>query len=373
MAWKRSSVRIRSGPLAMKLFEYEGAQLFEKYGIAVPQRTLISRISDAKNLVAPLVLKAQVHSGDRKKEGGIIVATTSAQITKGVERLLGATIQGEKVEKVLAAQKIDIRTEAYLSFSYDTDTRCPVFACSPKGGSGIARSHITPLDLATGVEPFMLRNALKEAGFASEDILPVGQVAYNLWRCFIGEHALLVEINPLIVAKDGGYYAADAKVILDDEKVAPGTRRFIEMDGDIAILASGGGASLLNIDTLLRAGGHPANYTEYSGNPPREVVAELTKRVLSRKGLKGCWVVGGTANFTDIFETLSGFIDGLRSIKPKPTYPIVIRRDGPRQEEAWAMLREIGEKEGYDFHLFGRETDMAESARVMARLVAKQS
>src|SRR5690606_16219520 len=120
------------------------------------------------------------------------------------------------------------------------------------------------------------------------------------------------------------------------------------------------------------AGGRPANYTEYSGNPPREVVAELTKRVLSRNGLKGCWVVGGTANFTDIFETLSGFIDGLRSIKPKPTYPIVIRRDGPRQEEAWAMLKKIGEKEGYDFHLFGRETDMAESARIMARLVARK-
>ena len=158
---------------------------------------------------------------------------------------------------------------------------------------------------------------------------------------------------------------------MDDEKLNPGERRFIELGGDIAILASGGGASLLNIDALLRFGGKPANYTEYSGNPPAELVKELTKRVLSAswrtKGLKGCWVIGGTANFTDIYETMRGFIEGLREIKPKPKYPIVIRRDGPRQEEAFLMLRELAQKEGFDFHLFGSETSMAESARIMVR------
>ena len=121
----------------------------------------------------------------------------------------------------------------------------------------------------------------------------------------------------------------------------------------------------MNIDALLRFGGKPANYTEYSGNPPAELVKELTKRVLGRKGLKGCWVIGGTANFTDIYETMRGFLEGLKEIKQKVKYPIVIRRDGPRQEEARLILREVAEKEGYDFHVFGSETSMAESARVM--------
>ena len=129
---------------------------------------------------------------------------------------------------------------------------------------------------------------------------------------------------------------------------------------------------MVNIDALLHCGGKPANYTEYSGNPPASVVRDLTLRVLSQKNLKGCWVVGGTANFTDIFETLSGFIEGLRALTEKPRYPIVIRRDGPRREEAFTMLKDIAKKEGYDFHLFGRETSMAESARIMVKFAYKK-
>ena len=125
---------------------------------------------------------------------------------------------------------------------------------------------------------------------------------------------------------------------------------------------------MLALDALIKEGGHPANYTEYSGNPPREVVAELTKRVLARDGLRGCFVVGAIANFTDIEATLSGFLDGLRSITPKPTYPIVIRRDGPKREEAFNMLREAGEAEGYDFHLYDVATPITKSAKTMVRL-----
>ena len=179
---------------------------------------------------------------------------------------------------------------------------------------------------------------------------------------------MIAEINPLFRTPSGEFIAGDAKVILDDEKINPGERRFIELDGDIAILASGGGASLLNIDALLRYGGKPANYTEYSGNPPADLVKALTQRVLGRPGLKGAWVIGGTANFTDIYETMRGFLEGLRQVKPKPMYPIVIRRDGPNQKKAFAMLRESAKKEGYDFHLFDSKTSMAESAKVIVRL-----
>ena len=216
-----------------------------------------------------------------------------------------------------------------------------------------------------GIEDFFFRDAIRSAGFRREDVVPLLGVVKKLWSIFWNESALLAEINPLFRLSTGELVAGDAKIILDDEKVRPTARRFISLGGDIAILASGGGASLLSIDALVRRGGQPANYTEYSGNPPASVVRALTKKVLSQKGLRGCWVVGGTANFTDIYETLSGFVAGLREVKPKPRYPIVIRRDGPRQKEAFRMLEHIRETEGYELYLSGSEVSLSESARAM--------
>ncbi len=194
-------------------------------------------------------------------------------------------------------------------------------------------------------------------------------------------------------------YALDAKVILDDEanfrreekfperntfgrpptkaeiearKIDEGDHRgtsgsvYWDLDGDIAVIAAGGGGSVVNMDALIALGGKPANYTEHSGNPPREKLKKLTEIVLSKPGLKGCWFVGGTANFTDIYETLMGFVDGLRVIKPK--YPIVIRRGGPNDKKAFEELKIIGKKEGFDFHIFGRETPMTSTAKIIVNL-----
>lgn len=316
----------------------------------------------------PCVIKAQVPSGNRKQEGGILFARDTQELTRGVKALFNKKISGQAVQKILIEQKIPARAEYYISFSYDTDTQGPVFSASINGGSGIHKAKIFPVNILLGVPEFFLRSCLSQAGFLRQDIAGVSAIAEKLWRVCISEYALVAEINPLFVTKKNEYIAGDAKIILDDEKYQPAKRRFIEMQGDIAILASGGGASLVNIDALLTYKGRPANYTEYSGNPKGNVVKELTKRVLSKKGLKGCWVVGGTANFTDIYETMRGFVEGLREVKPKPRYPIVIRRDGPRQKEAFAMLKEIGQKEGYDFHLFDSSTPMAQTAKVMVKL-----
>ncbi len=368
----------------MKLNEFEGKRLFQKYTIPVPRGVLVGKPTQRVGLKLPLALKAQVLSGERRKGGGILFVDSVKDTKAGLKKLFGSKINGEKVEKVLVEEKISPLKEYYFGFSYDTGSRGPVLTLSPNGGSrigakpaGRSRATVVPFDITLGAEPFIIREALSHAKFPSEDFNALVNTIQKLWKLFIDEYALVAEINPLFKvdpalnrsaigqAGQGEFIAGDAKVILDDEKLNPGERRFIELGGDIAILASGGGASLLNIDALLRYGGKPANYTEYSGNPPAELVKDLTKRVLDRRGLKGCWVIGGTANFTDIYETMRGFLDGLKEIKPKPKYPIVIRRDGPRQEEASLMLQEIAKKEGYDFHLFGSEVSMAESARIM--------
>ena len=358
----------------MKLDEFEGKRLFEKYLIPVPRGILIERENQRIGMKSPVALKALVLSGERKKGGGILFVDSVKDTKAGLKKLFNSRINGEKVEKVLVEERISPLKEYYFGFSYDTESRGPVLTLSPDGGSQIAKTNkatVVPFDITLGAEPFIIREALSHAKFPSEDFNALVKIIQKLWKLFIDEYALVAEINPLFKARDGEFMAGDAKVILDDEKLNPGERRFIELGGDIAILASGGGASLLNIDALLRFGGRPANYTEYSGNPPAELVKDLTKRVLSAswrtRGLKGCWVIGGTANFTDIYETMRGFVEGLKEIKPKPKYPIVIRRDGPRQEEAFLTLREIAQKEGYDFHLFGSEVSMAESARIMVR------
>lgn len=254
----------------------------------------------------------------------------------------------------------------------------------------------------------------------------------RLWDVFWRFDCRLVEVNPLAkvfcvyssseqnesrsspqgrtINKNSKYIALDAKIILDDNglgrqkeievlpkgaSTALPTKReieakkidsedyrgsagstFIEFDGDpdekygagIAILASGGGASLLVMDAVAAAGGRCANYTEYSGNPSGEKVEKLTGITLSRKGLAGCLVAGAVANFTDIYETLLGFAKGLKAVKPKVEYPIVIRRGGPRQKEAFEMLEVFAKKEGYDIHLFGGETPISTAAKKMVEL-----
>jgi succinyl-CoA synthetase beta subunit len=313
-----------------------------------------------------VILKSQVLAGDRKKKGGIIRVDQKEQLSAKLKELFARPIDGMLPEVVLAEEMVSFKQELYLSFSYDTDSRSPVLAISLQGGSGIEMAKLFPIDLNIGAPEQFMRESLAQVGILDPAVV---NPALSLWELFQKQMVLLAEINPLFITNEGACIAGDSKIILDDNVANPADRPYLDLPGDIAILASGGGASLLNLDILMHYGGNPANYVEYSGNPPAAVVEELTIKVLSRSGLKGCWVVGGTANFTDIYETLLGFVQGLRKVTPKPTYPIVIRRDGPRQKEAFAMLKEVAAKEGYDFHLYGPETPMSESARIIVQLV----
>lgn len=349
----------------MKLFEYEGKEIFAKYDIPLLERQVLATPTDSLTISLPLIVKAQVRATDRKKAGGILIARTGEELKAALNQLFGKEIQGEKVERVLIEALADVADEFYLSFSYDTKRRGPVMACSPKGGSGIHNAHVFGIDVLSGLATDDVRRELARAGFNAEDSEGVADIAMKLWRLFNDEKATVAEINPILKTKDGRLFAGDSKVDM-------GKRRSVEyMGGDIAVIASGGGASLINMDALLLAGGKPANYTEYSGNPPKEVVTELTKQVFSQPGIKACWVIGGTANFTDIYETMSGFVEGLRQAQPKPTFPFVIRRGGPRTQEAIAMLKEFAAQEGFEFYIYGSETPMIQTAQYVVDLAYK--
>ncbi len=379
----------------MLLYEFEGKKLFKNCGINVPGSQLIDSPDQEITIKTPLVLKAQVLSGYRAGAGGIVKVDSEQILGDSLKKLFEKTINGEKVERILVEEAVEIEKEYYLSFSYSTETRGSVVTFG-EGGSRVG-SHFDEASRNIAVYPI---DILK--GYQGENVpAELVETAKKLWQVFIKYDCELAEINPLVISKDGKVIALDAKVILDDDadfrreekfpernlfgrppttseiearKIDQGDHRgtagsvYWDLDGDIAVLAAGGGGSVVNMDALLAFGGKPANYTEHSGNPPREKLKKLTEIILSKPGLKGCWLVGGTANFTDIYETLMGFVEGLREIKPKPAYPIVIRRGGPNDKKAFEALTEIGQKQGFDFHIYGRETPMTSTAKIMADL-----
>lgn len=393
----------------MNLYEYEGKQLFAQTGIAIPRGITVRRGDDIREVVGerladlcPLVVKSQILSGKRGKNGGIKFCSTVEDAVSAAQALFETEVRGMYVASVRIEEKLDIAEEHYLSVTYDTGTKQPVLIYSAAGGVDIedvpeAQILKIPLDI---------RQDEQDLSRLSDRTLI--DIAQKLYRCFLLQDARLVEINPLVKTSSGEWIAADAKIAIDDdafyrhkdewltfeprtEMGRPPTDReiavkqidegedyyrgtagkYIEMDGDIAILFSGGGASIANMDALIKAGLKPANYTEYSGNPPREKVSALAKIVLSKPGLRGLWIAGGVANFTNVKDTFAGIVDALDDVKP--TYPIVIRRAGPYEAEGMALMRECAERNGLDMTLFGKEKSMSETARVLASLINNRS
>lgn len=380
----------------MNLYEFEGKQLFAKHSIATPRSVLVRRGDDTRAAyrdlgVDTVVVKAQVLSGKRGKNNGIQFCSTVEAVANAVAELFSNNIRGQYVAAVLIEEKLSIAEEHYLSITYDTNKKQPVLVYSKQGGMDIedVPEH--------AIAKHELRITNHDTGLAH---IPYAQ---ELWNCFLQEDARVVEVNPLVKTTDGRFVAADAKVALDDDaffrhdewktleprtmlgrlptereiavkKIDEGEAyyrgtagKYIEFDGDIALILNGGGASIANMDALLAVGLKPANYTEYSGNPPREKVYELAKIVLSKPGLKGLWMCGVVANFTNVKETFLGIIDALDEIQP--TYPIVVRRDGPESTEAFALMRECRERNHLNMKLFGKETSMSETAKALAQMV----
>lgn len=373
----------------MNLYEFEGKQLLTKCGIATPKGVVVRRSDDATAAyrtlgIREVVVKAQILSGKRGKAGGVVFCSTEEDIRRAVAELFSRDLRGQYVASVLIEEKLSIAEEHYLSITYDTNAKTPVLVRSARGG----------MDIEEVSDEYITRRPLDVRSDESDE---------PLWRCFRAEDARIMEINPLVKTADGRWVAADAKVALDDDaffrhpewkeyeprtvlgrlptereiavkKIDEGENyyrgtagKYIEMDGDIATLFAGGGASIANMDALIAAGLRPANYSEFSGNPPREKVRDLTRIVLSKPGLRGLWIVGGVANFSDVVEMFAGIVDVLDELKP--SFPIVVRRAGPREAEGMEIIRQCGLRNRLTIKLFGKETSMSETAKILAQHV----
>ncbi|NQZ85100.1 MAG: hypothetical protein HRU03_05260 [Nanoarchaeales archaeon] len=393
----------------MNLKEYEGKSLLKKYDINISQGTTISQDSIKQSGLIieqfPIFIKAQVLSGKRKAFGGIKIAKDIKHATQIVSEMFNLTIREEEVEQILLDNPVQFEKEYYVSIMIDSRSRRPLLIVSSEGGSDIEEIkkqnptsiRTLEINILKGIPSGELQALTHDFDFTKIQFDKFKTTIKELYKCFIENDLKLLEINPLVLETNTeDFIALDCKATTDDNaayrqpikfELRTGLRKktdiekraneidkgdhrgvagtsFIQFEGgNIGVLASGGGASVIAMDALVSYGGKPANFTEYSGNPPAEKVAKLTNVVLDQPNLEGLWIVGGTANFTSIYETLKALIDVV--IERKFTKPIVIRRAGPEDEKAFEMIREVAKKHNLDIDLYGRETPITLSAKHM--------
>ena len=405
----------------MKLVEHRGKELLETAGIRIPPG-IVTNNNSYINLSyhkakyreffldhQGVIIKAQIPYGYRAKHGLIKASENYTDSLKIIDEMYNKEFMGQPISTLLIEKKLNVKSEYYVSITYDTKSRNPMILFSRDGGIDIedVLKNKEPVkyivSIIDGLSDFETREIVKQAGFVGKDIFLLSNFIKNAYDCFIRYDCKALEINPIIETHSGQLYAGDAKITIDDNAVqrhdifyditeiedrsllterelearkidlhdhrGVAGKTFIDMDGDIAILASGGGASLTCMDALLVADGKPANYTEYSGNPPRSKVRRLTEITLSNPNLNGCLIIGGTANFTDVYETLGGFVEGLLDLPHLPKYPIVVRRAGQRSKEAFEMLREFAEQHKLNIELYGEETPMTQAVKRMIEKV----
>lgn len=393
----------------MRLYEYEGKQLLSKFGLRVPRGRVVESPADIHGEAdsGPTIAKAQVLWGKRSKAGGILACNDAESTKEAVAGLLKMKLRGEQVRRVLLEERLEIERECYLGITYQGNQLYVI--ASPEGGVDIEevkqihpeRVTAQPVHITKGLDEQTAQEILSKAGFGpdAEAVTPILRGLYNF---FIKYDALLVEVNPLIKTKSGEWYVADSKIEIDDEaayrlpkldipaRLGSGKeptklevmarendlldsrgaagRMFYEIEGgNIIILAAGGGTSMEALDDLYSMGGRPAIFTEYSGNPTGEKVKGLTKIALMYPGdIDAIWVIGGRANFTDVYESLvNGILAGIKEAENfDRTIPIIVRRAGPRDEEAFEVLRQARE-EGYNIFIRGMATSIADSARMV--------
>ena len=293
----------------MKLYEFEGKQLLKASGVPVPDGRVVSSPTELGDVTGPVVVKAQALSGKRGKAGLVSFCRERDEAEGALRKVLGAEHHNEKIEKALVEQGLNIKEEHYACITYDTLTRSPALIFSAQGGMDIEeykavhpdRVVVQAIDMNLGLQPWVARQAVQKAGISGIKMLKLAEFISRMWNCFAQNDCRVLEVNPLVETQEEDLFACDAKVVLDDDALyrhpnlkfpprSPGRKQtekelaakdidkndhrgsvgstYIDLPGDLGILASGGGDSIVIMDALLEAGGKPANFTEYSGNPP---------------------------------------------------------------------------------------------------------
>lgn len=342
----------------MKLLEYEAKQIFSKYGIPVPKGALIRAPEEVAahlpELGGAVVLKAQVDVGGRGKAGGVLFAEGATAV--GTARdLFAREIKGVPVREILVEERLAIEHEYYVSIAVDRSSRQPVVLFADAGGveienaaqadeSAVRRVVVSPL--LREIPPFLMRELL---GGAPKELAPV---INSLYRAFQEKDAMLAEINPLVTTPRG-VYAADAKLIIDDNALARqgiAVNRdlserereaekhgfsYVELDGTIGVIGNGAGLTMSTLDLIEYYRGRAANFLDVGGGADQERVMHAVRLVASMPGV-AVIVVNLLGGITRCDEVAKGII----AADVLPT--VIVRMAGTNEEEGRRLLAENG-------------------------------
>jgi len=390
-----------------KVVEGYSMRLMAKWGISTPRYAVADSVKEFDALVGNnswmegtrLVVKAHEAIGGRGLRGLVKMCHDLKGARKAVEDILSYKEDGIVINQVIVQENIRHNRKREFYASVMSHRKGLEVLLNPKGGVHVESQwhRVQRLLVPTGTRPDSetLEWFSFSAGFSPDILAQLADFLARLIDMFENEDATYLEINPFtITKKPSRVVALDAVLELDESarfrhpdwefgfssglgrQMSPAERRiqeideqvkgsvkFIELDGDTALLPAGGGASVFLADAVVRAGGTLANYAEYSGDPPDWAVEALTERVCSRKGIKRIIIGGAIANFTDVKKTFTGIIQGLRKVRQcgqlGDAVSIWVRRGGPNEEEA---LREIGkiEDEGFRIRVFDRRTPLTD-------------
>ncbi len=346
----------------MKLYEHDAKGVFSGYGIPVPRGDIATDAEAAREIARRLgnvVIKAQVLAGGRGKAGGILTASTAQEAVDGAYRILGMSIKGITVRKVLVEEYRKPQKELYLGITIDRKARSPVIMASTEGGVDIEeiahrypekifRVHISPL---TGIHDYQAR---KLAYFLDRgSAVSIMDVIKRLYRVFTDYDCTLAEINPLALTA-GGIIALDAKVQVDDnalfrhdlkeeeedeltERAKKSGMSYVGLDGYIGCIVNGAGLAMATLDMIKQYGGEPANFMDVRAGANEEQIKTALQIVSSNRNVKVI-IVNIFGGLTKCDEVARGIIDVSEEVK----VPFVIRLAGTHEEEGRAMLRERG-------------------------------
>jgi succinyl-CoA synthetase beta subunit len=353
----------------MDLFEYQGKQYFARFGIPVSEggvaETVADAVAHADRIGYPVVVKAQVQVGGRGKAGGIKVAGDAAEVRTHAAAILGMDIRGHTVERLWIEQATDIAQEYYASFTLDRGARLHLGMVSARGGvdieqvavedpGALIRRHIDPVQGLTAADAAALIDA---AGLDPAARAGAIDILQKLYRCFVDGDADLVEINPLVLTRDGRVHALDAKVSLDNnaefrhpewaefratevlddrERLARSKGlQYIGLSGSVGIIANGAGLAMSTLDVVSQAGGAAANFLDIGGGADASVMANALEVINTDPNVRSIFIniFGGITRGDEVANGIVQALDRVEILSP-----IVIRIDGTNAEAGRAIL-----------------------------------
>ena len=356
----------------MDLYEYQGKQLFRRFGIPVSEGRIATSPWEARaaaqELGGRVVVKAQVLTGGRGKAGGVKLAEGPDDAEQKARDILGLDIRGHVVRKLWIEQASDIAKEYYLSVTFDRGVKKPLLMLTTEGGveieqvaeenpDALARLHVDPLE---GYHPYQARRLIYGAGIDDpSEQKQILAIVENLYRCFVESDAMLTEINPLIVTPEGEVKALDSKFTVDDSalfrhpdvaemrdvEAADPLETFarekgvtyVKLDGDVGILGNGAGLSMSTVDVVVVAGGRPANFCDLGGGGDAQGVVDALEVITRDPQVRSIFfnIFGG---ITRGDEVARGILAALEQMQI--SLPIVVRLDGTNAEEGRRLLAE---------------------------------